>query len=145
MKSFNHIQRVAAAVVCAAAAQLPAWANDAPVPAALQELNCEAQRQPGERTRFTCPIKTTGAPQNIRLVASFIGSHDDTELSMLATLDGAAVVCQAGSKTESTYEDGDVSLHCGFQFTAAAGNTAVLSIQLNHYHAQPDTMDFAGN
>lgn len=131
----------AATMVLCAMAGVPAWAADAP--ASARKLDCKAKTQAGgELIQFTCPLKPSGSPQKIRLAADFSGSHDDTKLSMKASLNGTPVECEPGSLTSSLYEDGDIRLHCAFQATAAAGGKSVLTIRLQWYHAQLEKTDF---
>lgn len=94
---------------------------------------CEARPGPGDTIDFTCPL---GVGQNYTFRAHFTGSHDDTVLSLKAALDGETVACAEGSKTESRFEDGDISLECRFSIANAAGVTSVLGVMLKWHHAQ---------
>ncbi len=55
---------------------------------------------------------------------------------MTLTLDGAPLLCDAGSKTRLFGEDGDVSLECRFQIKAKAGVKLLLGVTLLWSHAQ---------
>jgi hypothetical protein len=100
------------------------------------KLACTAKKGAGDVVDYSCPVVATGAPQSFRFSATFVGSHDDTVLSMKPTLNGTAIVCEPGSKTSSSYEDGDVVLECRFKTTAKAGTNVLLVIGLKWYHAQ---------
>lgn len=97
---------------------------------------CEAPPAPGDRRDIACKLSATTTPRQMRFTANFSGSHDDTMASMTATLDGAALACDAGSKTDLMGEDGDVSLHCRFTLIAPAGAERVLRVALSWRHAQ---------
>jgi hypothetical protein len=113
-----------------------ALAGPASVHAAEDQLRCEAHTEGGDLINFTCPVTGTGAAQRLRLSADFGGSHDDTTMSLKATLDGEPVECDPGSKTSSRFEDGEVRLECSFQLTAIRGTTRQLAITLLWNHAQ---------
>jgi hypothetical protein len=97
---------------------------------------CEAPSAPGDRRDIACKFSVSAAPRQVRFTANFSGSHDDTMASMTATLDGAVLACDAGSKTDLMGEDGDVSLHCRFTLVAQAGAERVLNVALAWRHAQ---------
>lgn len=108
-----------------AALAVPAGGTSAGPPA------CVALAQTWQSIELACPLKEA-APQHYRFAASFSGSHDDTTLSLAATLDGAPLACDAGSTTDSSGEDGDVVLECRFAGAHAGG---VLRVRLKWYHA----------
>jgi hypothetical protein len=97
---------------------------------------CEAPPAPGDRLDIACKLSASATPRPMRFSANFSGSHDDTMASMTATLDGAELACDAGSKTDLMGEDGDVSLHCRFTLVAPAGAERVLKVALSWRHAQ---------
>lgn len=97
---------------------------------------CEAPDAAGDQREIRCTLSASTTPQPLRFTANFSGSHDDTMLSMNATLDGAPLTCDAGSRTELMGEDGDVSLICRFTLAARAGASHVLAVSLTWRHAQ---------
>ena len=128
------IQPVIAAAVLGAAAWGLAWPSD--VHAAETVLTCAAKTEGGDLIDFTCPLVASGASQVYRLRADFGGSHDDTSTSLKATLDGAPLECDDGSKLASFGEDGDVRLECRFRVNGQKGTTRLLAINLLWSHAQ---------
>jgi hypothetical protein len=105
-------------------------------PAVAQAPGCESKTNGGDLIVYSCPIVATEAAQRFRFVANFGGSHDDTKLSLQATLDGAPAVCAPGSKASSRYEDGDIRLDCRLELKAAAGTRHVWAVKVQWYHAQ---------
>jgi hypothetical protein len=100
------------------------------------EPRCESQAGTGNKLELRCPLAASGAPQRFRFEARFSGGHDDTVASMTATLDGAPLACEPGSKTSLMGEDGDVSLECRFSIAKEAGAERVLRVTLSWSHAQ---------
>lgn len=127
-------QTVIAAAVLGAAAWGLAWPSGAH--AAETVVTCAAQTEGGDLINFTCPLVASGASQLYRLRADFEGSHDDTSASLKATLDGAPLECDLGSKLASEGEDGDVRLECRFRVNGNKGTTRLLAITLLWSHAQ---------
>ncbi len=107
-------------------------ANDA---LAQTKIACDAPKAPGDTRVITCLIKTSPTPRSFRFKANFTGSHDDTTMSMIATLDGAELACGKGSKTTSQFEDGEVSLECRFPL-AETTVARSLGVKLAWSHAQ---------
>lgn len=130
---------VALAAVVSSGASVANASNDT---SASRELACEGKPQGGELINFSCPLASSGTPQRYSLKATFTGSHDDTKLLMVPTINGETVNCDEGGKTSSMYEDGDITLECKFEVTALAGTQTVLMIRLKWYHAQLDALDF---
>lgn len=128
------IQTVIAAAVLGAAAWGLAWPSDAR--AAETVVTCAAQTEGGDLINFTCPLVASGTSQLYRLRADFDGSHDDTSASLKATLDGAPLDCDVGSKLESEGEDGNVRLECRFRVNGKKGATRLMAITLLWSHAQ---------
>lgn len=106
----------------------------APVQAA-DMLACDAPDAPGDARQITCPIAASATPRSFRFKANFMGSHDDTTLSLAATMDGAMLACGSGSKTNSQFEDGEVSLECRFPVAESAA-VRRLGVKLVWNHAQ---------
>ena len=97
---------------------------------------CESQSPGGDFVQFTCQLPARTGEQYWRFKADFAGGHDDTSASMMLTLDGAPLDCEAGSKTRLFGEDGDVSLVCRFRVRGAAGVPLLLGVSLLWSHAQ---------
>lgn len=111
--------------VLAAALVAPAAATDA----TDTDTACVAQAQTWRSIELTCPLSTAA---RYRFAARFSGSHDDTTLALEPRLDGAPLACEAGSRTDSSGDEGEVVLECRFA-VAAAGRA--LQVRLKWYHA----------
>lgn len=98
--------------------------------------SCELARPGYDSHDIRCSLNTTGATQRFRFKAYFSGGHDDTMASLTATLDGAPLACEKGSKTELMGEDGEVSLECRFSIAEKGGTKQVLGVTLSWRHAQ---------
>lgn len=123
------VWRVGMAVVCLFAL----WTGTA---GAEEILTCEIQAANWKRREFRCPLTAKGNGQPLRFKVDFVGSHDDTQLSMTLTLDGAPVACSKDSKTWLNGEDGNVSLDCHFVLDGTAGTKRTLVATVNIWHAQ---------
>lgn len=111
-------------------------------PAVAQAAGCESKTIRGDQAIYSCPIVATEAAQRLGFVANFTGSHDDTKLSLQATLNGAPAACAPGSKASSRYEDGDIRLDCWLELKAAAGTRHVWAVKVQWYHAQLSDVQF---
>ena len=123
------VWRVGMAVVCLFAL----WTGTA---GAEEILTCEMQAANWKRREFRCPLIANGNAQQMRFKVDFVGSHDDTQLSMTLTLDGAPVACGKNSKTWVNGEDGNVSLDCQLFVDGTAGTQRTLVATVNIWHAQ---------
>lgn len=105
---------------------------------AAAPLACESVTLSERAAEAVCTLPATTAPKAVRLQAHFLGSHDDSEVSLQSTeLDGARVECRVGSKTESRFEDGEVTLDC--RFTTVAGSSSHrLKVRIALHHLQLD-------
>lgn len=110
--------------------------------AAGRGSECTSQSPGSDALQVSCPVKSPGGSQWFRFRANFTGSHDDTTASMTATLDGAPLPCEAGSKTSLMGEDGDVSLECRFWAKEATGTQRLLQVRLTWRHAQYTDFEF---
>jgi hypothetical protein len=90
----------------------------------------------GDSRDITCVVAGTAADQRLVFRVKFLGSHDDTILSMTASLDGKPLDCDPGSRMSSRFEDGDISLECRFQVKAGAAAKQVLQMRVVWTHAQ---------
>lgn len=102
---------------------------------------CVVQAQTWRSIELACPLNAV-APQRYRFAARFSGSHDDTTLSLAPTLDGTPLRCDAGSKTDSSGEDGEVVLECRFAPAHATAGHA-LQVRMKWYHATYEGHTFA--
>jgi hypothetical protein len=84
----------------------------------------------------------SGSSQQITFRVRFLGSHDDTQLSMTPALNRQPLTCAPGSKTSSRFEDGEVTLECRFPVKAAAASTQVLDVEIVWTHAQYSEFEF---
>lgn len=111
-------------------AVLTPMAGAAPsVPAALA---CQSTSLNDERAEAVCTLPGSLAGKDVRFKAHFLGSHDDSKVSFRSVmLNETPVACRTGSKTESRFEDGEVTLDCGFTAPASAASVKV-SISLHH-------------
>ena len=137
IKNFNTV--VASAVLCFSALS-PAGAQTQP--AVAQALGCESKSTRGDQVVYSCPVVAKETVQRFRFVANFGGSHDDTKLSLRATLDGAPAECTPGSNASSRFEDGDIRLDCGLELKGAAGTRHVWAVRVQWYHAQLSDVQF---
>ncbi|UUX97230.1 hypothetical protein [Aquabacterium sp. J223] len=111
-----------------------AWAGlSALPPAAAQAPACQALPRGTKSLVATCTLPA-GTARPWRFRAHFEGSHDDSEVTIdSAVLDGRPLACADGSKTASRFEDGDVTLDCGFTAPAgAAARRLVVTLSLHH-------------
>ena len=105
---------------------------------------CEARAPgPADERKFTCTFAVFGTDQRYVFKARFLGSHDDTALSMTATLNQRRLTCEPGSKTSSRFEDGEISLECRFSANGGANSQQVLEIDIEWSHAQYADFEFA--
>lgn len=116
------------AIAADAAAATPAKPN----------AQCESRAPEfGDKRDVTCVFPATGANQRLVFRVNFLGSHDDTELSMTASLNQQELTCDPGSKMSSRFEDGEISLECRFSVKAAAdAKQQVLEVGIVWTHAQ---------
>jgi carbon monoxide dehydrogenase subunit G len=97
---------------------------------------CQTVQARHDRLAVRCPWPADA--MGLRFEAHFAGSHDDTEASLAATLDGTPLACAAGSKTriDSTQDEGDVTLSCQLSAPVGGGAARQLVFQLRWYHAR---------
>lgn len=94
----------------------------------------ETRPRSGELMFIACDLPAAEAGPSYRLKITFEGSHDDTTIYLSAKLDGKEFACRHGSKTESEYEDGGVTMSCVLPRGEAKG--AAFEATLKWYHAQ---------
>lgn len=116
------------------AALAPAASAAPAVPAAL---SCQVTTLNDEQANAACALPALLAGKDVRFKAHFLGSHDDTKVSFKSLLLGdVSVACREGSKTASTFEDGDVTLDCAFRLPATLPEQ--LKVQIAMHHLQLD-------
>lgn len=103
--------------------------------ALAQPLPCVTTELAGGGQDVSCALPAAAAAQRYRFRAEFSGGHDDTMASMRATLDGAALPCDDGSKTELMGEFGDVGLECRFLAPPQADAQGRFKVALRWSHA----------
>ena len=119
----------------ASALALATPAADVAASSSQQTLRCERPVLGPSQLALDCTLDAIAAPQRVTFKVRFTGSHDDTTASLQVALDDAAVACEAGSKTSTEYEDGDVTLECRFGAPARSGNTMNLRASAKWFHA----------
>ncbi len=129
-RAYRRVRHLTAiAVTClagCASTAAPRVAETGPSPA------CVTTHGAGDVLEVACPLRAAG---RYRFQADFVGSHDDTVASLSATLDGRPAPCDAGSRTRTAGEDGEVSLVC--RIAVADGRTVpVLQLSVTWTHAQ---------
>lgn len=97
-----------------------------------------------DRLAVVCALDEAASPHRVHIRIHFTGSHDDTTASMDITLDDAPVACDAGSKTMTEGEDGDVTLDCRFSAAAKSRTARVVRTSARWFHAQLVGLDVNG-
>jgi hypothetical protein len=134
--ALGAITALLVAALPAAASTTPPLAADDPT-AAQSTLRCEPPMLLGrDRLTVVCALDPTAAPLRVRVKVYFTGSHDDTTASMDVALGDAPVACDAGSKTSTESEDGDVTLECRFTAIGKAAAPSLLRASARWFHAQ---------
>ncbi len=99
--------------------QPPAWGNGADV---------------------VCPLPSRGDVRRFRVAALFLGSHDDTRISIRVSQRGADLGCRPGDKAVSSGEEGnggEVLLACRFEPRLEGSERADIVVHVAWSHAQP--------
>jgi hypothetical protein len=124
------------AVVIVAALQATLIGSGLETASAQEKPSCASRETGGDNREITCPLTISKVDQRFHFKANFAGSHDDTTASMVVTLDGLPLACDAGSKTSLMGEDGEVSLDCRFRTKREAGTKTSLTVVVTWRHAQ---------
>ena len=75
--------------------------------------NCLVETETNNSKLVACDMAATASAGAAQVfVANFSGGHDDTDVSIKPSIEGASEACLAGSKLSSFGEDGDIRLHC---------------------------------
>ncbi len=87
-----------------------------------------------EEAEAMCALPTSKTDRAVRFQARFLGSHDDSLVSLrVVTLNGAPAYCKEGSKTESRFEDGEVALECAVTSPVPrSGGEPKVKISMHH-------------
>lgn len=96
---------------------------------------CVVRTKRFDQHEYVCTLPPNGARQ-LRIVANFSGSHDDTMASLAATRDGAPFACAAESKTRTMGEDGDVSLDCRIALAERGAGSREVVVLVKWSHAE---------
>ena len=100
--------------------------------------SCQTTTLNDEEGEAVCTLPVSAGVREARFKARFLGSHDDSQVSLrLIALNGMPVACRQDSKTESRFEDGVVTLDCGF---TAPARTSVgkLAVRISLHHLRFD-------
>lgn len=137
MEHFAHRSRVLAYSLLwvLLLASVPASAPQAAA-AAPQPQACEPPALGRDKLSMRCSLDPAAGPQRFHIQVHFTGSHDDTTASIEVAIGDTPVVCDAGSKTSTEGEDGDVTLDCQFNASAKPGAAAMLRASARWFHAQ---------
>jgi hypothetical protein len=120
-----------ATVMAAESTAAPAAEKPSPT---SQPLRCDPPSLAWDRMTVLCRIEPT-AVRRMRVRIHLTGSHDDTNASLEVAVGDAPVACDAGSKTSTEGEDGDVVLDCRFSALAKPG-AATVRASARWFHAQ---------
>lgn len=105
-------------------------------PSATQRhLRCEPPALGRDQLVVVCHIDPSEV-RRVRVRIHLTGSHDDTTASIEVAIGDAPVVCDAGSKTSTEGEDGDVTLDCHFTASGRSGAATMLRASARWFHAQ---------
>ncbi len=135
--TFTHRSRALAhSLLCVMlAASTPSSANEGAA-AAQRPQRCEPPTLGSDKLIVVCALDNAAALQSVHIQVHFTGSHDDTTASLEVAIDDAPVACDAGSKTSTEFEDGDVTLDCRFTASVKPGAATVLRASAKWFHAQ---------
>ncbi len=103
---------------------------------AAEPARCIATSVPTDSQDVGCTIDPAMDGRPLRFLAVFGGSHDDTRITLTATLDDQPLTCDSRSKTSLFAEDGEVRLDCGFRAGRVSTAGQVLKVALTVHHAQ---------
>lgn len=89
-----------------------------------------------EEAEAVCVLPTSKTDRAVRFQARFLGSHDDSLVSLrVVTLNDVPVPCKEGSKTESRFEDGEVTLDCAVT-SPSPRSGGELKVKISMHHLQ---------
>ena len=96
---------------------------------------CEAPAFGRDRLAVVCMLEDATL-QQVHIKVHFTGSHDDTTASLEVAIGGAPVACSSDSKTNTEFEDGDVTLDCLLTASVKPGTARDLQVLAKWFHAQ---------
>lgn len=100
--------------------------------------SCQTATLNDEEGEAVCTLAASTSVRAVRFKARFLGSHDDSAVSLrLTELNDMPVECRADSKTKSRFEDGEVTLDCGFTVPATPSDVR-LTVKISLHHLQFD-------
>lgn len=115
----------------------PALPSTPEGPAAAQRpQRCKPPTFGRDKLTVLCALAVAAAPQRIHIQVHLTGSHDDTTASLEVAIGDTPVACDAGSKTSTESEDGDVTLDCRFTVSVKPDAATVLRASAKWFHAQ---------
>jgi hypothetical protein len=117
------------------AAESAATAHPASAPS-QRPLPCQPPTFGRDRLTLVCALDEGSAPQRVHVRVHLTGSHDDTTAALDVAIGDAPVACDAGSKTSTEGEDGDVTLDCRFSAPIQPGAATVVRVSARWFHAQ---------
>lgn len=88
--------------------------NDRPA----RNPGCSVENVLYDTLEIVCPLREAQPSLVYRFQVNFSGGHDDTQASLLPTLNDSPLACAVASKTRLIGEEGNVSLYCEFRFAA---------------------------
>ena len=113
--------------------------------AATSAPSCQTATLNDEEGEAVCTLPASATVREVRFKARFLGSHDDSEVSLqLTKLNELPIVCSADSKTKSRFEDGEVTLDCGFTAPATQSDGR-LTVKIAIHHLQFDKAELVVN
>jgi hypothetical protein len=124
--------RRSALFALAIAANLPSLSAHAATPATA----CRVVGQTYDSKEVQCLLPRAEPAGRHEFVARFSGGHDDTQASIVTSLDQQPLACEAGSKKELLGEDGNVTLFCRFSVGAGVGADGVFKATIRWSHAE---------
>lgn len=103
--------------------------------------SCQTATLNDEEGEAVCTLPASTNVREVQFNARFLGSHDDSEVSLrLIKLNDVPVECRADSKTKSKFEDGVVTLDCGFTAPATRSDDR-LTVKISLHHLQFDNAE----
>jgi hypothetical protein len=108
---------------------------------AAATLECHAAAINDQEGEAVCTLPPSTDVREVLFKARFLGSHDDSEVSLrLIMLNDKPVECRADNKTKSKFEDGEVTLDCGF-IVPASVSVNRLTVKISLHHLQFDNAE----
>ena len=108
-----------------------------------EALNCQRALLPGDWHELTCPLGKDTGDRVWLFSVRLSGGHDDSSSSVAVRLGDRALPCDAGSKTGSEGEYGDITLTCRFKLppVQTASSPQALQVAVKASHVQFEGYD----